>query len=82
MNDEMTAVEMTFVQSWHAAVNHWLNNPESTGWTGGDFNLLLMISELEILDLTDACDKQAALTRAYEVLKADNALQPTDAHLN
>jgi hypothetical protein len=31
MNDKMTAVEVAFVQSWHAAVYHWLNSPDSKG---------------------------------------------------
>jgi hypothetical protein len=82
MNDILTAVKIAFVQSWHAAVYNWLNSRASEGWAGGDHNLLMMISELEILGLTDACDKQAALTMAFEALKAEYGLQPPIQHLN
>jgi hypothetical protein len=88
MNDEMTPVEITFVHSWHTAVARWLDSPDSTGWIPSDYNLLLMIAQLDLMGLADAFDKQApfdkqaALTRAYEVLKADNALRPPDARLN
>jgi hypothetical protein len=82
MNAEMTAVEIALVQSWHTAVARWLDSPDSTGWMGGDFNLLLMIVQLDLMGLVDAFDKQAALTRAYEVLKAEKALQPPPEYPN
>jgi hypothetical protein len=78
----MTAGEIAFVQSWHLAVYHWMNSPASEGWAGGDFNLLLMIAQLEILGLTDAEDKVAALTEAFLALQAENALRPPPEYRN
>ena len=75
MTLELTPNEIYFVQSWHLAVYRWLSSPDSTGWIGSDYNLLLLISQIEILGLADAFDKQSALTAAFEILKSEHALQ-------
>ena len=74
--------EMLFRLTWKIAAQQWVRTPAARDWPGGDLNLLLLISALDILDLTHAEDKVAALTEAYRMLRTQHSLQQSPTYWN
>jgi hypothetical protein len=63
-----------FEKSWSAASTIFRNSPAGENWPGGMKNQELIGMEITAMGAIDAVDKVAALTAAYERLKAKNML--------
>jgi len=79
---DATSEEILFRLTWKIAAQQWACSKAAEGWPGGDLNLSLLISALDILGLADAPDKVEALTEAYSLLQTQNSLQQPPAYWN
>ncbi len=66
-----------YAQSW-AKASEEFKRTTGADWPGGQKNLLLIGDKIAALGLTNATDKVAALTQAYEALKATGTLFDAD----
>lgn len=66
------------VQSWAEATTAFLQGPGSD-WPGGEVNKTILGLKIAELGLTDAPDKVAALTAAYNSMKQNSQVFPVEA---
>jgi hypothetical protein len=68
-----------YEQSWKDASAEFINTPEGRTWPGGEKNLEILGMKIYALNLQNAPDKVAALKAAYEEMKKNGTLFPTEA---
>jgi hypothetical protein len=71
-----TVSDRGYTQSWAEATEKFLNSEAGKDWPGSDKNRDILGLKLVELGLTDAPDKVAALTTAYNELKSKKLLHP------
>jgi hypothetical protein len=67
-----------YEQSWKEASDEFIKTAEGRTWPGGEKNLEILGMKLVALGLQDAKDKVAALKSAYEDMKKNGTIFPTD----
>ena len=78
MDDVNTVVNSRYENDWKSATETFLASAASEGWPGGERNLKLIGTKLIAMGLTESPDKVAAITRAYNALRADGTLFPPE----
>lgn len=68
------------IQSWQSATETFKQGP-GADWPGGDNNRIRLGKKLEELGLTDATDKVAAMTTAWNEMRKEDATQNMNAEI-
>jgi len=68
-----------FEQSWSDATQEFLNSAAGADWPGGERNKEILGMTIAGLGLVDADNKLAAITQAYESMKASKTVFPYEA---